>query len=67
MFSKPVWTLTGLNFTTVNLPDFYTHSFNYSLDFSDQQLRQDVLENNKTLYVHMQTKFKNRLNSDESP
>jgi len=65
---KPVWQLKGLNFTTEDLPSFYTYDFNYTLDFSPgSSLRRDVLVNNKTLYVHMQTKFKNPLHSKEAP
>lgn len=63
---KPVWQLKQLNFTTESLPDFYTHDFNLTLDFSeDSQLRKDVLAN-KTLYIHMQTIFDNRLHQGAS-
>ena len=68
MNEKPVWSLKGLNFTTQDLPSFYNYDFNYTLDFSEgSSLRYDVLNTNKTLNVHMQTRFKNRLNSNESP
>lgn len=32
---KPIWQLKGLNFTTQDLPSFYTYDFNYTMDFSE--------------------------------
>jgi len=47
------------------MPSYYFYDYNHTFDFSEgSHLRQDVLKN-KTIYVHMQTHFKNRLSAKE--
>ena len=59
--AEPDWSLQGLTYT-LDDPERNNHEYNYTINFDENEwVMKEVLEQNKTLYAHMQVTTDNPL------